>query len=229
MHREVLQDALFGLFEGVVIGVEHRLSFSEVFFLLGVIAPRQRQHPLDVVTQDRSLSAHWAHHLELTRLALKFLAGHSGQVFLSDLRLKLILLAARVFATTAELLLNRLHLLIEIIVALLTLHLLFDVALDVAINFGFLKQLIHMRDQAEQALVELLLVEQAQLVLKREGDVAEHEIEQAHRVLKALKGALLLGEAGVKFGIRHKALTERLGELRELSGELNRLLVERRA
>ena len=103
------------------------LCFRDVVALLGLLGPRQADDPIDVVADDRGLGAGRVHHLELLQLLLHLtlcLLTHGlGSELLFDLRdLALELVAF----SPAKLLLNGLHLLVEVVLLLRLLHLLLD-------------------------------------------------------------------------------------------------------
>ena len=53
LHREVLDDALFDLFEAVMIGVEHLDGVGEVLVDLAFLLPRQPEQCVDEVANHR--------------------------------------------------------------------------------------------------------------------------------------------------------------------------------
>src|SRR6266851_3312413 len=59
LHREILKDALLDLLEPVMVLLEDALGFLNVELVLGVLEPRQRQKPVEIVAYDRRLWRHW--------------------------------------------------------------------------------------------------------------------------------------------------------------------------
>ena len=125
LHGEVLEDALLHLLEAVVILLEDLLGVVDVELVLGVLVPRQRDEPVDVVAHDGRLGGHRRHHLELLQLLLRLLARLGRHLLLLDLLLELLDLVLEL-VLLAELLLDRPHLLVEVVLLLGLLHLLLD-------------------------------------------------------------------------------------------------------
>ena len=121
-NREVLEDAVLGLLEPRVVGVEHPLGLRQVDDFIGSFRPRQGDQPIDVGPRDRVLGGRGWHFRQPVEFAQRFLLhalGHAGSFdlfrqFLDFLRL--------VVALT-EFLLDRLHLLSQEVLALVLAHL----------------------------------------------------------------------------------------------------------
>ena len=145
----------------------------------GALCPGQHGQPLDVVAGERVVGGHGRHAAEAGKLLESFflhLLGHAGFVDLLaqflDLALALVLLA--------KLLLDGLHLLAQVVVALRLLHLVLDLVLDLGaelLDFDFLGQVSVDELQARGdagGFKQLLLVVGGQ-ERQRRGD----EIDQA--------------------------------------------------
>ncbi len=133
LHREVLEDPLLDLLEAEVVFLEHALGLGEVAGHLRPFAPRHLHEPVDVVANDRGLGRHRRHQLELAELGRRLLLGflrHAGRL---DALLELRELVRRVLHL-AELLLNGLHLLIQVVLALALLHLPLHAAADALLD-----------------------------------------------------------------------------------------------
>ena len=129
LDREIFDDPLLDLGQTVMIGFEYVLGVLQVAVDLGPLLPGRAQQPVDVVANDRRLGRHRRHQLELVELGLGLFAsllGHAGGL---DLALELGDLVVAV-VDLSELLLNGLHLLIQVVLALALLHLLLDAAAD---------------------------------------------------------------------------------------------------
>ncbi len=133
LHREILEDALLDLLETVVIFFEDALGVREILVNLGALAPRHLDEPVDVVAHHRRFGRHRRHQLQLAQLRGSLLLGvlrHAGGL---DALLELRELVRRILHF-AELLLNGLHLLIQVVLALALLHLLLDAAADALLD-----------------------------------------------------------------------------------------------
>ena len=110
-----------------MVGVEHLAGQDGVELLLGGLAPRHGQQPVEVGADHRGLAALLAHALEATELLLGLLAHVVGHVGLFDLRAVLL---DDVLVVLAQLLADRLHLLAQEVLALLGLGAGLDVVAD---------------------------------------------------------------------------------------------------
>ena len=151
LDREVLEDALLDLLQAVMVGVENVLGVLQVLDDLGRLAPRDRQQPFEVVAHHRRFGRHRAHGAELLQLAIGLLARLLGEAGLLDALLHLGDLVATVLGL-AKLLLDRLHLLVEIVLALRLLHLTLHAVADLLLDLQHADLAFH---QAEDALEPL--------------------------------------------------------------------------
>ena len=140
-HGEELEDALLDLLQPVVILVEDRLGVLEVAALLGLLVPRHRDQPVEIVARDGRLGRHRRHRFEPLQLLDGLFLDVLRHPRLFDLLLQLLDLVA-LLVLAAQLLLDRLHLLVEVVLLLRLLHLLLHARLDAAIDlelvdFGF--------------------------------------------------------------------------------------------
>ena len=87
-----------------------------------MVAPWHAQEPIEIVAHDGGLGAHRAHRFQLLQLGLGLFAGLFRELGLLDAFFQLFQLRLAIL-TIAQLLLNGLHLLIQIILALGLLHL----------------------------------------------------------------------------------------------------------
>ena len=100
---------------------------------LRALAPRHLDEPIDVVADDGGLGRHRRHQLQLVELGGRFLLRFLRHAGGFDLLLELRKLVRRVLHL-AELFLNGLHLLIQVVLALALLHLLLDAAADALLD-----------------------------------------------------------------------------------------------
>ena len=87
MHRKVFENTLFHLVEAEMVLIQHPLSFVDIELVFGVVVPRQTQHPVDIVPNDRGLSGHRRHHFQFA----DFLLGLIPSFFRHVLGLELFL------------------------------------------------------------------------------------------------------------------------------------------
>ncbi len=152
--------------------------------ILRALLPRHLHQPVDVVAHHGRFGRHRRHHLELVDLGGGLLARLLRHAGLGDLLLELgDLVAALVHL--AELFLDRLHLLVEVVLALALLHLRLDAAADALLDL----QHVHLAFDGDQDVLEALAhVEDLQHLLLL-GQLQRHVrgdgVGQAARLLDA--------------------------------------------
>ena len=197
LHREVLDDALLDLLEAEVVLVQHLLCAGEVVLDLGALAPRRLHQPVDVVADDRGLGGHRRHQLQLRELGVRLLARLLRHARARDLLLELGDLVGRV-VHLAQLLLDRLHLLVEVVLALALLHLLLDAATDALLDLQHVDLALDQREDVLEAAADVLDLEDLLLGVELERHVRRDRVGEPPGLLDA-------GERGQDLG-RHLAV-----------------------
>jgi hypothetical protein len=128
-HGDVLDDAVLHVLEPGVVGVEHLARVYGIEPLVGALRPRNGDQPVEVGADHRALARLLAHALEPAELALGLLADLVRHAGLGDL---LAVLLDHRAVVVAELLLDRLHLLAQEVLALLLLRARLHVVADLA-------------------------------------------------------------------------------------------------
>ena len=175
--REVLEDPLLDLVEVEVVLVEDLARAHEIEVVLGHLVPGEAEDPFDVGADDAVLGRRRRQLLEPGELAVDCLAGFFGEVELGGAVAELLELGLLGVAL-AELVLNRLQLLPQEVLALRRLHLGHDLRLDLRAELGDLELAIEDHEHRAEALLDVGQLEQLLLLLglqpKRGGDeVAE--------------------------------------------------------
>ena len=129
LHGEVFKNTVLDLFQAIMVLIQYFLGDIEVFFNLGVLFPRDTQHPVEIIAHHRRFRRHWAHGAQLLQLSLRLFLSFFAELGFVDFFLKFGQFVLAVFVI-AQFLLNGLHLLIQIIFALGFLHLTLDPATD---------------------------------------------------------------------------------------------------
>ena len=132
LHREVFDNALLDLLEAVVIRFENLLGEREILLHLGLLVPWNRQQPIEIVAHDGGFSRHRRHLPQLLEFVLRLLPRFLRKLGALDLLFDLGKLVLAVFV--AQLLLDRLHLLVEVVLALGLLHLALDARADALLD-----------------------------------------------------------------------------------------------
>ena len=184
--REELEDALLDLVETVMILVEDLFGALQVAALAALLVPRHRDQPVEIVARDRRFGRHRRHRLEALQLLDGLLLDVLRHLRGFDLLLQIVDLVA-LFVLAAQFLLDRLHLLVEVVLLLRLLHLLLDARLDPAVhlelvdfdfeNAGDAVQPLERGDDFEQVL---LLVDADQQV-RGDGVGELARVVHAHR------------------------------------------------
>ena len=152
LHREVLEDAVLDLVQPVVVLVEHLLGEGEVVLDLGLLRPRQVDQRVDVVAHDGGLGRHRRHQLQLLEFGVDLLLRLLRHLRGNDLLLELLHVGA-LFAV-AELLLDRLDLLVQVVLALALFHLALDAATNALLDLEDVDLVLELLEQLLEPLVD---------------------------------------------------------------------------
>ena len=226
LHGEVLDDAVLDLLQAEVIGVEHLLGEVEVVLDLRLLAPRDAEQPVEIVAHDRRFRRHRAHLAELLQLVLRLLAGFLGELGLGDLLLELGS-SSRAVLGVAELLLDRLHLLVEIVLALRLLHLALDARADALLDLEHRDLALHQAEHALQPLdhgrqrQDRLLLGDLDGEVRGDGvgdlgivvDLGDRADDLGRDLLVELHVVLELGDDGARQRLDLDLVADRVGQL----------------
>ena len=201
-HGQELDDALLDLLQAVVVLVQDALRAQQVLALAGALGPRHRDQPVQVVAGDGGLGGHGRHRLQALQLLEGPLLGLLGHARELDLLAELLDLVQAV-VLAAELLLDRLHLLVEVVLLLRALHLLLDPPLDALVDLQLVDLALEDGQDALQAVLGREDVEQVLLLLHRQHQVRGDGVRQLARVLDPHRG-------------QHGVVVEVVGELHVL-------------
>src|SRR6266498_527129 len=224
LDREILDDALLDLLQAEMVVVGNLLGEHEALLELGLLAPWDRQQPVEIVAHDGGFRRHRRHLPQLLELVLGLFARFLGELDLLDLVLELAELVASLLV--AELILDRLHLLVEIVLTLRLLHLALDARADALLDLEPGDLALHQAEYPLQPLGDRrrlqnrLLFEDlhGQVGGDRVGDPAivvdllDHADDLRRHLLAELHVALELGDdrADERFGL--DALADRVLE-----------------
>ena len=164
--------------------VEDPLGFLDVVLQLRLLAPGQAEQHVEIVARDGRLGRHRRHRLELLELRLGLGAGFLGELGALDLLGELGELVALAFlAGIAELALDRLQLLVQIIFALGLLHLALDARADLLLDLKHAKLALHEGEGHFEPLHRVELGEQRLLVGHLDVDVGGDRVGELGRLL----------------------------------------------
>lgn len=220
MHGKVLENAFLDLFQPVVVVVEHPLGIADRVVDLALSLPGQVDQRIDVVAHHRRFRRHGRHQLQFLELAIGLLARLLGHMRGDDLLLELFDVGA--FLAFAQLLLNGLDLLIQVVVALAFLHLLFDAPADPLLDLQDVDLGFQLGQQPFQALGGHDDLEHLLFLLQLERQMRGDGVGQAAGVVDTGQrgqdlGRNLLVQLHILLELRDDGAAQRLG-LRTLQG-----------
>ena len=192
LHGEVFEDPFLDLFQAVVVGIEDVLGARQVQAYLALGLPRHLHQPVDVGANHGGLGGHRRHLLELVQLGLGLGHGVLRQPGGIDALLQFFDFVVT-FVTIAQLFLNGLHLLIQVVLALAALHLLLDATTDA---FFHLQQIDLGIQQGQDMLDPCGQVDDLEdflLLLDLQRHVRRHGIHQATGLIDTIEGRKNLG------------------------------------
>ncbi|MCY1426478.1 hypothetical protein D9M71_422990 [compost metagenome] len=215
LHGEELKDAFLDLFQTIVVGVENLFGTLEVETHLALGLPRHVGEPFDVGAHHCGLGRHRRHLLELVQLGIGLLQGLLAHAGVVDALLQLVDLAVALLAL-AELLLDGLHLLVQVVLALAALHLLLDAATDAFLDLQQVDFSVQQRQYVLDTLGKLGQLEDFLLLLDLQRHMGGHGVYQAARLVDAVQrgqhlGRHLLAQLDVLFELTQEAANEYFG------------------
>ncbi|VTQ30320.1 Uncharacterised protein [Pseudomonas aeruginosa] len=215
LHGEILENALLDLFQAIMVGIEDVFRLGEIMAHLALGLPRHVQQPVYVGTHHGGFRRHRRHLLELVQLGSGLgvrLLGQAGGV---DALLQLLDFVVP-FVDIAEFLLNGLHLLIQVVLALAALHLLLDPAADTLFHLQQVDLGIQQRQDMLDPRRQVGDLQDVLLLLDLQRHVRGHGIDQPARLVDAVQrgkhlGGDFLAQLDVLLELAQQAASEDLG------------------
>ena len=146
-------------------------------FDLAALGPGYADHPVDITAQNRRLRGHGRHHFELVQFGQRLLPGFVRHLGVVNPSLQFIQFIGGVIQFP-QFLLNGLHLLVEVVLALTLLHLLFDATANALFNLEQIDFRIHQAQQVIQALTQGRNLQNALLLLQINAHVGRYGVCQ---------------------------------------------------
>mmetsp|Transcript_1290 Transcript_1290/g.2586 ORF Transcript_1290/g.2586 Transcript_1290/m.2586 type:complete len:271 (-) Transcript_1290:478-1290(-) len=165
-----------------MIVVQYLLGASEVLFHARLHTPRNGEHPVEVVAHNRGLGAHRGHVLELFQLGVRLFARLFRKLGVLD-ALGQLGHFAFTLVTIAQLALDRLHLLIEVILTLRPLHLGLHAGLDFLLDLQDRHLALHEAVNLLQPRRDFKGLEKLLLLLDLNAQMPRNQISQFGRVM----------------------------------------------
>ena len=186
LYREVLKNAVFHAFQAVVVGIQDLLRLTQVFFDLAAGVPRNLHHPLNVAAYDGRFSRHRRHHFQLLQFCFGFLFRLFRHLSRVDLTLQRFVFVRRV-VHLAQLFLNSLHLLIQIVLTLRFFHLLFHAVANTLLNLQQIDFRLHHRHQVFQTFVNVGHFQHGLFVSQLQRHMGSDGVRQTCRIVDAVQ------------------------------------------
>ena len=170
-----------------MIGLEDLLGQREILLDLGLLVPWNREQPVEIVAHHGGFRRHRRHLPQLLELVLRLLARLLGELGALDLLFDLGELVLAVLV--AELLLDRLHLLVEVILALGLLHLALDARADALLDLQHRDFALHQAEHLFQALGDARRLQNELLVGNLDGEMRSDRVGELGVIVDLLNHA----------------------------------------
>ena len=168
--------------------VENLLGQHEVALDLALPAPRQAQQPVEIVAHHRCLRRHRAHGLELLELAIGLVARFLAELGRLDALFEFRELV-RTLLAVAQFALDRLHLLVEVVLALRLFHLALDARADALFDLQHADLAFHQPHDLLEPFGHRKRREQVFLLVDLDHEVACNGVGQPRGVLDLPDGS----------------------------------------
>ena len=167
-----------------MIRIQNLFGFGQVFFDPTFLVPRNRKDPVEIIAHHGCFCRHGAHLFELAHLCIDFFACLFRKLRLLDPAFQFVQLVPAVFAIgSTQFLLDRLHLFVEVVLALRLLHLALNPAADFLLNVENRNLAFHHRIDALQPLSCAGNLKQFLLLFELDVEVARNRISKLRVVL----------------------------------------------
>ena len=176
LNGQIFNNPLLDLLQTEMISIEQGLRAGKVLLDLRALAPWQRQHPVEIIADNRCLSRHRRHLAQLLQFRKRLFARFLRKLGLVD---PVFELAEFVLAfLVAEFLLDRLHLLVEVIFALGLLHLALDARADALFDLQDGDFALHESQHLFKALHHIGEIKHVLLIRNLDGQMRSDRIRK---------------------------------------------------
>ena len=214
LNGEILENPLLHLFETGVVLVKNAGGGLKVARNAGLLRPRIVRERFDVAAHDDGLGAHRRHLAQAAKLVAHGLLGVLGHLRRGDAGFKIGVFFISALIRVAELLADGLELLVEIVVALVLVHLALDAAVDANIELLKINLSQQEVDPVTEARRKVGLGKHLHLGGSKAGHLATDKVKQtlgiSLRVETARRLALSGAEGAVFLPLTHQLAAQRL-------------------
>jgi hypothetical protein len=198
-HGQEVEDALLDVLETVMVLVEDLLGDFEVEAILTLVRPGQADHRVDIGANDGCLGRDGRHPFESQELATELLCDLIRHATFGDLATEIVHLAA---AISAELVVDRLELFAQVVLALVLFDLVADAVLDALFERGNIEVALDETGNADEALVGLDLFEELLALGGVREKLGREQIGEMPGIARALDHVQhFVGELVAGFGV----------------------------
>ena len=159
-----------------MVFVEHLGRKGKVVLDLGFLGPRQVDERVDVVAHHGRFGGHRRHQLELLELGVDFLARFLRHLRRDDLLFEILHVGA--LFPVAELFLDRLDLLVQVVLALALLHLALDSATDPFFHLKDVNLVFQLLEQFLESLIDCVKIQNCLLNFQLQRQVRRDRVGQ---------------------------------------------------
>ena len=204
-HGQHFQNAVLDLFQAVVVPIQNLLGAVDIQIIHGHGVPRQIQTGIQIGTDDRGFLIAALHPGQAVYLLEQFFLAVLGKVQLPDLAAVIIGFSVGI-VPLAQLIVDDVQLLVQVVIALVLVHGLVDLFRDLLFDLHHLAFAAQHLHKALQTAVEGVFVHHGLLVLVAEQEVCRHILGEEHGVIAGNDGEHhVLGKARVHTQIFVKA------------------------
>ena len=186
-HSQRFQNAILDLFQAVVVPVQDLLGAVDIQIIHGHGVPRQVQTGVQIGADDRGFLIAALHPGQAVYLLEQLFLAVLGKVQLPDLAAVIIGFGVGI-VPLAQLVVDDVQLLVQVIIALVLVHGLVDFFRDLLFDLHHLTLAAQHLHKALQAAVEGVFVHHSLLVLVAEQEICRHILGEEHRVIAGNDG-----------------------------------------
>ena len=204
--RQHFEDAVFDLFQAVVVAVQDVLCLGDVEVVLGEGVPGQFQAGIQIGADDRPLLVAALHFGQTVHFLEELLLPLGVEVQGRDLAAVFLGLGGGVIVL-AQFLADHVHLLVQVVVALVLVHGFIDLLRDLLVDLQHPALAVHPLYEQAQAAQKRSLFQHGLLILKAEQEVGRDILAEKRRVVVGVdREHHILADAGIQAQQLIKAL-----------------------
>ena len=163
LYCQIFQNALFHFFQTVMVFVQHQIGFGQVFAHARFFLPRQLDERFDVIAHHGAFGRHRGHHFQFAQFGQSFVFAFLAHAGGFDLLFQLFKIVG--IFIVAQFFLDDFDLLVQIIIALVFLHLALHFAANAFFQLGNFQFAFDLCQQVFHARTDIGQIQQVLTVL----------------------------------------------------------------